>query len=198
MAGFPIRVSPLLLLAVAPLCWAGNFVIGRAMHADIDPAALTFWRWAVAVGVLVPLAGAMAWRCRRTILAAWRLIAVLAVTGVFGFQFCVYQGLHTASAINAALIIAAVPAIIPVVAFIADGARIGRRQGCGIAISMAGVAVIILQGNIASLGGMDLAIGDLWIALAACLWSVYSVAVIRRPADLPPWFPASRFHPIWA
>ena len=47
---------PSLLLVVAVLCWAGNFVLGRAVHADIPPLTLTFWRWAVAGMVLLPIA----------------------------------------------------------------------------------------------------------------------------------------------
>lgn len=53
----PRLASPWLILLVPPLCWAGNFVIGRAVHAEIPPVALTFWRWAVAAIVLLPLAG---------------------------------------------------------------------------------------------------------------------------------------------
>ena len=48
------NVSAYGMLAVAVLCWAGNFVIGRALRFDAPPVALTFWRWTVAFLVLAP------------------------------------------------------------------------------------------------------------------------------------------------
>lgn len=32
------------LAVLPPFFWAGNFVLGRALHADIPPLALSFWR----------------------------------------------------------------------------------------------------------------------------------------------------------
>lgn len=175
-----------LLLVVPPLCWAGNFVVGRAIHAEIPPAALTFWRWAVAAAVLLPLAGLDAWRARQVIRRQWPLLAMLALTGVVGFQFVVYQGLHSTTAINGVLIIATIPAVIPAIAYALDGDRITARQGLGILLSTLGVAIIVLRGNLAAALSLDVAAGDLWIATAVPMWALYSVLVRRRDAALPP------------
>jgi drug/metabolite transporter (DMT)-like permease len=179
-------LPPSLLLAIPPLLWAGNFVVGRAMHADIGPAALTFWRWACAALVLLPLAAPALRRDWRAAAGAWRLIAVLAATGVFGFQYVVYRGLATTTAINGVLIIASVPCVIPLIAYVLDGSRIGYRHALGVAVSLIGVAVIVLKGNLAAMASLAVTPGDLWMALAALLWSLYSVLVRRRPAVLPP------------
>ena len=179
-------LSPYLVLIIPPLCWAGNFVVGRAMHADIPPAALTFWRWAVAALVLLPLAGPAAWRLRRELLRHWRLLAVLAASGVLGFQYCVYRGLQTTTAINGVLIIATIPAVIPAIAFGLDGTRLCLRQAAGIALSMLGVGIVILQGDLALLAARRLTPGDTWMALAVPMWALYSVLVRRLPAAVPP------------
>lgn len=179
-------VSPWLILIVPPLCWAGNFVIGRALHADIPPATLTFWRWAVAAGVLVPFAAADAWARRDLLRRHWRLLSVLSATGVVGFQFFVYQGLQTTTAINGVLIIATIPAVIPVFTYLLDRSPITRRQAAGILISTAGVAVIIARGDVAFAEQLHFAPGDLWIWLAVPSWALYSVAVRRKPPELPP------------
>ncbi len=175
-----------LLLVVPPLLWAGNFVVGRAIHADISPVSLTFWRWLVAAAVLLPLAGAATWRARAVVRREWRLLAVLSATGVIGFQFVVYQGLRTTTAINAALIIATTPAVIPAIAYGLDAVRVSRRQLAGIAVSTAGVAAIVLRGDPNLAAGLRFTAGDLWVALAVPMWALYSVLVRRRPADLPP------------
>ena len=37
-----------LALSFAALCWAGNFIAGRALRHDIYPALLTLLRWSLA------------------------------------------------------------------------------------------------------------------------------------------------------
>ena len=44
------------LLLLPPLFWSGNFVIGRAVRADVPPVALAFWRWAGAFLLCLPFA----------------------------------------------------------------------------------------------------------------------------------------------
>lgn len=58
-----LPVSVHLLLLCAPVFWAGNFIVGRALRGDVPPVSLNFWRWKVAVLVgLVALAPVYAWR----------------------------------------------------------------------------------------------------------------------------------------
>ena len=184
-AGKP-AVSPHLLLVVPPLFWAGNFVIGRAAHADIAPLMLTFARWVVAALALAPFAGVATWRLRPLLVREWRLLTALALTGVIGFQYCVYRGLQTTTAINGVLIIATIPVVIPVVAYLLDGTRIGGRQRLGIGISLTGVFVIVTKGDPLAVAGLSLTTGDGWMALAVPNWALYSVLVRRRPQEMPP------------
>ena len=45
---------PYLLLSLAVLAWAGNWVVGRAMRDDMGPVAMGFWRWALALALILP------------------------------------------------------------------------------------------------------------------------------------------------
>ena len=45
-----------LLLALPPLLWAGNAVVGRLVGTLIGPMTLNFLRWALAFVILLPLA----------------------------------------------------------------------------------------------------------------------------------------------
>ena len=54
----PLRLSPYLLLTLANLFWAGNWIISRAFHAELPPVALSFWRWLVSLLSLPPLSTA--------------------------------------------------------------------------------------------------------------------------------------------
>jgi len=50
------RGTAFLLLALATLFWAGNWVLGRALRDVFEPAALNFWRWLIASIALAPFA----------------------------------------------------------------------------------------------------------------------------------------------
>ena len=50
------RRTAFLLLALASLLWAGNWVLGRALRDVFEPAALNFWRWLIALVALAPFA----------------------------------------------------------------------------------------------------------------------------------------------
>lgn len=183
--GRPIP-TPYLLLVVATLCWAGNFVVGRVVHADIPPIALAFWRWAVAGAALLPFAAGPLWDRRSVALKHWRLLVVLAATGVVLFHVLVYASLRSTTATNAALIMATLPVIVPVISLLLDGVGVTRRQALGIVTSLIGVAVIIVRGDPAVLAGFRLAPGDLLMLLAVPMWALYTVLLRRLPATLPP------------
>lgn len=174
-----------LLLVIAALCWAGNFVMGRAVHSEIPPLTLTFWRWVVAGALLLPLAGASAWRVRARLRRQWPLLALLAVSGVLLHHVFIYSGLQTTTATNAALMLATTPVIIPALSFVLLKHTVTMRQATGIAVSLAGVAVIVLRGEIARAPAMGFAQGDLWLLLAALAWALYSVLLQRLRPDVP-------------
>ncbi len=177
--------SPYLLLTLTALFWSGNFVLGRAVHAEIPPVSLNFWRWVAAVMVLLPFTAAATWRHRAVIAGNWRVLLVLAVTGVSVFNSFVYVALHTTTAINGSLTMAAIPVVIPVLAFAMYGERLTARQAAGIAISVAGVGIIITRAEAEVLTALRFRPGDLWMLGAVFCWSLYSVVLRRRPAALP-------------
>jgi drug/metabolite transporter (DMT)-like permease len=159
--------------------------MGRAVHNEIPPVTLTFWRWVVAGAVLLPLGGASVWRLRTELVRQWRLLLMLAVTGIVLFHLFVYTGLHTTSATNAALMLATTPVLIPGVSLFLLGESITLRQGIGIMVSLLGVAVIVLRGDPNLMASLRLNPGDLLILLAVPTWAFYSVLLRRVPACLP-------------
>ncbi len=108
----PLQPSPYLLLAASALFWGGNFVLGRAVASEIPPISLNFWRWGSALVVLLPFTLAGLWRHRAVVAAHWRVLLLLAVTGIGAFHSFIYLALASTTAINASLFMAAIPAII--------------------------------------------------------------------------------------
>ncbi len=173
------------LLSLAVLCWSGNFVIGRAVHADIPPVSLAFWRWSVATLVLLPLAGPVAWRHRRVIWRERRLLGLLALLGTVLFHVFVYSGLRTTTATNGAILQAVVPVVMPLFSWLVLRDPLFRLQALGILVSFIGVAAIILRGAPAAIAGIAFTPGDLWLLASVPVWALYSVLLRRLPKDLP-------------
>jgi drug/metabolite transporter (DMT)-like permease len=180
------RALPYLLLALAALLWSGNFVVGRAVHGRIPPVGLAFWRWTVALAILVPLAGRSLRAQWRTILGAWRILLPLGILGVGNFNLFVYVGLQETSATNALLLQSACPALIVAIAAATRLARATPRQLAGIAVSLAGVVTIVAGGAPGGLAALSFARGDLWVLAAVLSWALYTLLLRRRPAGVDP------------
>jgi drug/metabolite transporter (DMT)-like permease len=176
------------LLAVMPLLFASNLIIGRASANVVEPWTLAFWRWALAAGILVLFAG-------RGIVTAWaalwesaREIFILGILGMFVCGGVVYMSLHATTATNATLIYTASTFVIVVLDAIYFGQRLTAMRIAGIALGFIGVATIVLQGELHRLITLELNWGDLGIAVCAAAWAVYSVMLkAERLQQLSTW-----------
>jgi drug/metabolite transporter (DMT)-like permease len=173
-------------LALAALFWSGNFVVGRAVHGRIPPVGLAFWRWTVALAILVAVARRSLRAQWRTLLRSWRALLALGVLGVGNFNMFVYVGLQDTSATNALLLQSACPAFIVAIAAVAGAGRPAPRQVAGIVISLAGVVTILTRGTPAALAGFSFARGDLWVLAAVLSWAIYTLLLRRRPDGVEP------------
>jgi len=181
-----IAVHPYAALALATFFWSGNFIAGRALAGEIGPISLNFWRWAVALAVLLPAS----WRGlvdhRVAIAASWRHIAALGLTGVALFHTCVYFALAATPAVNALLLLSLTPVFIVLAAWLVHGERPSRREGTGIAISLAGAVVLVTHGDLAAVQALQADRGALWMVAALVAFAAYSILLRHRSPELPP------------
>jgi drug/metabolite transporter (DMT)-like permease len=181
-----VRQHPYLLLSGAALLWAGNFVLGRAMRGHVPPVGLAFWRWGLALTVLLFLQGGRLLASREAILRRRGVVTALGILGVGNFNLFLYLGLQRTTATNALLLNAAAPAFILAISFAAGQGRPTGRMLFGVLLSLAGVAAILTEGRLASLSALRLNAGDLWVLAAVLSWSIYTVLLDRRPRDVEP------------
>lgn len=171
----------LICLVLAPLLWAGNFVVGRALGGVIDPLVLNWLRWLIAGALLLPVLV----YDRRAILAAlisyWRPILLLSLLGVVLFNWVLYAGLQTASASLAGLVFGLTPILILAVARGWNGRALGWAELAGGAVALGGVGLVV-AGN----GGVAAAEtrGVPAVLAAAAIWAVYTVALKRCAVPL--------------
>jgi drug/metabolite transporter (DMT)-like permease len=182
----PRTLRPYAYLSLAALFWSGNFVVGRAVHGRIPPVGLAFWRWAAALAVLAVAARRALRADWRTLVRAWRIVVPLGILGVGNFNTLVYVGLQDTTATNALLLQSACPAFIVAISFAAGLGRPHLRQVAGIAISLAGVVVILSRGHPGTLSALAFARGDLYVLAAVLSWAVYTLLLARRPGGVDP------------
>lgn len=173
-----------LLLVLTVLFWAGNFILARAIHLDMQPVTLAFMRWGLALVLILP------WLLPRLV-RQWPVIRqylprllLLSFLGVVCFNTLVYQGVQYTTASNATLMQSAIPIVILVLTSLFLGEKTGLRQWIGVGISFCGVVVLVSRGQLAVILELDFNRGDLWIFAAVLSWALYSVALRWKPAEL--------------
>lgn len=172
---------PYLLLTLAVLFWAGNFILGRAFHTVIPPVALAFWRWVgAALLVTVPSLPHLR-RDYQALRNAWPAVLALALLGIAAFNTLAYSGLQYTEAINAFLLQSLMPVLIVLFSFIAFREKVTKLQSLGIMISLCGAVMIIARGDIENLLSLSVNRGDLLVFTAIACYAGYTVMLRKRP-----------------
>jgi len=176
---------PYLILAVAPLCWAGNIVLARGVIDMIAPVSLAFWRWAFAFSILLPFAWRYAVTDWRVVVRHWKILLFLSLTGVTSFNTLLYAAMHTTTAINGALIQTAMPAVIIVISLIAFKETVTKRQLFGVALCVFGAGLVVLRGDFSTFFKLAFAEGDILMMVAVVIYALYSAFLRWRPRIHP-------------
>jgi drug/metabolite transporter (DMT)-like permease len=177
--------SPYLLLSLTSLFWSLNWVIGRAIVGHVSPFALTFARWVVAVGVMMPFAWPLIRAHWPVIRRNWRTIVWLGFWGTGLHNAFAYVGLHYTTATNGVILNSSIPVMIIVLGWVVYRETITRRQALGVAISLLGIMAIISRGDLSVLAALTLNKGDLIVLAGMVFWAAYTVFLRMKPAGLP-------------
>lgn len=175
----------LMLLIVPPLLWAGNAVVGRLAVGTIAPMALNALRWSLASLILLPFAWRGLVAHRATLVREWRVIAALGVLGVGSYNALQYLALTTSTPTNVTLIAASTPVFTLIFGALFFGELVGARRWIGAAISIVGVLLVIVRGDASHLLTLGFVPGDLFMLVAAVVWSLYTWLLKTRRPDVP-------------
>ena len=184
---------PYVLLPLAVLFWSVNFIIGRAVRADVPPVGLAFWRWTGAFLIVI----VFAWPHLREDWSAlrnhWPIVTLLSALGIGAFNTLIYTGLQWTTAINALLLQSLMPVLIVLFSFLLFRDRVTWVQIAGIGISVMGAFTIIVQGDLEVLRSLSLNQGDLIVFTAVLSYAGYSALLRKRPPIHPLSFLAATF-----
>ncbi len=173
-----------LLMVLAPLFWTANQVGARYAAPFFPPHQLAFARWLIAFAIMLPFAWRALQAAKGHVAAEWREFLLLGGLGMYICGAWVYIGAQTTTATNLSLIYAASPVIIILISTLIYREAMSLRQGIGAAACVAGILVIIAKGTWATLAQVTFVVGDLWIAVAATCWALYSVLLKHRATKL--------------
>lgn len=180
-----IWAAPYLLLTCTALFWAGNSIVARGARELVPPLALSFWRWTLALLLLLPLAWPHLRRDAAELRRSWLTLIVLGALGIGAFNTLLYSGLQTTSAVNGLLLQSLQPGLILLLGALLFAERTRLLQVLGILLSIAGASAIISKGDLGALLGLEVNRGDLIIGCAVMVWSLYSVLLRKRPQVHP-------------
>jgi drug/metabolite transporter (DMT)-like permease len=180
-SGSWIANQPYLLLSITALCWAGNAIVGRLAAGHIPPITLSFLRWGIAFLIILPFAWKHLIRDWGAIRAKLGTMIVLSVTGIGAFNTLQYWALEHTQALNTLLLQSAGPLVVAVWSLVLLGVRLTLAQAFGVLLSLVGVLVILLHGDLTTLSNIEFNRGDLIFIVALAIFGLYSVLSLKRP-----------------
>ncbi len=176
-----------LLLASLVLIWGVNYSLLKRVFAHMDPMAFNALRFGLASIALVGgiVAARRAARLGRRVPAVFHTpspvtardrveLVALGFVGQCAYQWGFSSGLARTSVSNSVLIMATTPVIVSTASAVMGHERLRPLHWCGIAISLAGVAIVV--GG--SLGGGTMT-GDSLMGVAALCWAAFTIGGTR-------------------
>ena len=180
-AGNWLANQPYLLLSITALCWAGNAIVGRLAAGHIAPVTLSFLRWSFAFLIILPFAWKHLVRDWAAIRGRLGIMIVLSITGIGAFNTLQYWALEHTQALNTLLLQSAGPLVVAVWSLLLLGVRLTPAQAAGVMLSLAGVLVILMHGDLTKLSNIEFNRGDLIFIVALAIFGLYSVLTLKRP-----------------
>lgn len=174
--------QPYLLLSLTSLFWAGNAIVGRHAIEQIPPVTLSFLRWTGAFLILLPFAWRSLGEDWPAIRARLGFMLFLSVISIGLFNTLQYLALQYTTALNSVLLQSSVPLFVAVWSLIILRIRLTAAQAAGVLLSMIGVLVILMNGDLSKLTTIAFNRGDVLITAAMVIFGLYSVLVVKRPA----------------
>ncbi|UFJ41449.1 DMT family transporter [Brevibacillus humidisoli] len=174
-----------LLLTLTNLFWAGNYLFGKYVTAEVSPLWMTLSRWSIALLLLWPIAMYREKPDWQQLVRSWRPLILLGLLGVIGYNLFLYAALIYTSPTNAALVNALNPALIVLFSAILLRERMSAIKIGGLLLSVLGVVFIVTDGNPLQILDTTYNRGDLLMLGAILVWTFYSI-VGKRLDSIPP------------
>ncbi|MFG0887771.1 DMT family transporter [Vibrio sp. CJQ_6] len=169
------------------LIWGGNSIVNKLAASTIEPSAMSFYRWFLAMLILTPFCLPAVIRQRHIIKPYLAKLAFLALIGMVLNQSLGYYAGLTTTASNMSLITSLVPLMSVFISVPLLNKRISGLSIVGGVISLSGLAFMLGQGDVLFFLNQDVTQGDGLMVLAALVYAIYCVLLKRWKMPLSNW-----------
>lgn len=191
----PVRlIHPKLVLCA--LFWGGTFIAGRVLAQGVPHLTAAAARFVIAGACLA----AVAWHVEGGLprltptQAAWT--ALLGLTGIFLYNVFFFAALGRLQAGRTALIIALNPVVTALAMAVLLRRSPSASRWAGIAIALAGAAVVVSRGDLALLAAGSIGAGEALMFCGVCAWAAYTIIGQRALRGLTP-IAATTYASLW-
>jgi len=162
-------------LFLTAIFWGGTFVAARIVAPHVAPYSASFLRFLTASLFLIVMILLKEGRIPR--LARHQVVpaVLLGMTGVFAYNVFFFLGMKSVTASRASLIVACNPVCISLLSTLFFRERLHAWKLAGIALCLAGAALVISRGNIDSLFTAGVGWGELYLLGCVASWVTYSL-----------------------
>lgn len=151
---------------------AGVIITGKTAVAHYGPFTIIFFRFLIALLILLPLAKKYFVKFR------WKDLTPLTLVGLIGFflyNFMIVNGLKHTSASNISIISALIPLTTLIIEVIIFKTSIRKTQIVAIVLAFTSVLIVITKGQLLNILNISWSKGDLYMLFGVCCISTYSI-----------------------
>lgn len=173
------------LLAV--LIWSINAVVSKAAASVIDPAAISFYRWLLALLTLTPFVLPGILRNLQAIKQYWWKLLILGLLGMVLYQSLAYYAAHSVSALFMGILNSLIPLLTVLISLVVLSVVPTIGIVLGGVLSLVGLIWLVSAGDPAQLLQHGIGRGELMMFAASASYALYGVLTKRWAIALPNW-----------
>lgn len=172
-------------MGLAVLCWTPLFSVAKRTLPVLDAFALGTVRYALGIALFVLLLAAIEGRSALRFGDRFGAAVLSGLAGITGFNLFVWIGLGYTRPEHASIILALQSPLTALAVWLVHGQRPARFTLACVAAAIAGVVLVITQGDpVSALAGGSL-LGDGLVLLGAAAWVTYTLSAARFPGWSP-------------
>ncbi len=168
-----------LLVLVSAFFWGANFVLAGPVLSGLPPLWAAAFRFLLGALLMLMIVRYRKEKLMHLLRQHAGVYLLLGLVGITSFNLLFFNALKAASADSAALIMATNPLLTTLLAAALLHEVPAVRQLLALPVALAGVAVVISQGDMGRLAALHFDRGDLLMLAANVAWALYNV-LIRR------------------
>ncbi|MEQ5284484.1 DMT family transporter [Providencia huaxiensis] len=177
----------LLFPLIAVLLWSINAIVNKAASTAIDPAAISFYRWALAFLVMTPFVLRSVLRNFKMVMKHWWQLAILGALGMMLYQSLAYYAAHSVSATFMGIMNSLIPLLTVIISIFV--LRVIPTVGIvlGSILSLCGLVWLVSQGSPSALFSQGLGQGEAMMLVASAAYALYGVLTKCWSIQLSSW-----------